>query len=290
MTASLTLGAVIITKGDRPDDPRALLGPAAARRGGRAGASVVGAGTPVTGSGGLPPGARTVGPPGNPGTPGGRTAGTGASGPAGSGAPLVPDGDGLPPDPAGPAEPAREALAADPEPGVLPFRIAGEATGRARPRRLPRLRAADPTRSSRVTAFPGAARTRTPVIAEAGPPSGEFLRAHEGTGLARRAPDAGRMPGHRSDLPLSRPTTAPFRHAVHHRTAARDRVRPARRNPPAPLVPRCPGVRVLLTLARRPPPAAPAAREGRRTPCGPRRPMKWRTVRRLTRLGRPPVI
>ncbi|GAA2231177.1 hypothetical protein GCM10010232_17020 [Streptomyces amakusaensis] len=30
--------------------------------------------------------------------------------------------------------------------------------------------------------------------------------------------------------------------------------------------------------------------EGRRTPREPRRPMKWRTVRRLTRLGRPPVI
>ena len=31
-------------------------------------------------------------------------------------------------------------------------------------------------------------------------------------------------------------------------------------------------------------------REGWSTPCGPRRPMKWRTVWRLTRLGRPPVI
>ena len=29
---------------------------------------------------------------------------------------------------------------------------------------------------------------------------------------------------------------------------------------------------------------------GWRTPCGPRRPMRWRTVWRLTRLGRPPVV
>ncbi|MEV8419209.1 glycosyltransferase family 2 protein, partial [Streptomyces niveus] len=55
------------------------------------------------------------------------------------------------------------------------------------------------------------------------------------------------------------------------------------------------GVWILLTLARRPTVPALKAwfggfREGWSTPCGPRRPMKWRTVWRLTRLGRPPVI
>ncbi|WP_107081485.1 glycosyltransferase family 2 protein [Streptomyces sp. KE1] len=30
--------------------------------------------------------------------------------------------------------------------------------------------------------------------------------------------------------------------------------------------------------------------EGLRTPCGPRGPMAWRTVWRMTRLGRPPVV
>ncbi len=55
------------------------------------------------------------------------------------------------------------------------------------------------------------------------------------------------------------------------------------------------GVWLLLTLVRRP--SAPALKawfggfkEGWTTPCGPRRPMQWRTVWRLTRLGRPPVI
>ena len=31
-------------------------------------------------------------------------------------------------------------------------------------------------------------------------------------------------------------------------------------------------------------------REGWRSPAGPRRPIKWRTVWRMTRLGRPPII
>jgi hypothetical protein len=76
---------------------------------------------------------------------------------------------------------------------------------------------------------------------------------------------------------------------------ARNRVWLARRNLPAPLVPVYLGVWMLLTLLRRPSRAALRAwfggfREGWTSPCGPRRPMKWRTVWRLTRLGRPPVI
>lgn len=30
--------------------------------------------------------------------------------------------------------------------------------------------------------------------------------------------------------------------------------------------------------------------EGMRTSCGPRKPMKWRTVWRMTWLGRPPIL
>lgn len=30
--------------------------------------------------------------------------------------------------------------------------------------------------------------------------------------------------------------------------------------------------------------------EGMREPCGPRAAMKWRTVWRMTRLGRPPIL
>jgi hypothetical protein len=94
---------------------------------------------------------------------------------------------------------------------------------------------------------------------------------------------------------LYHPLTAPSRHAVYHRMVARNRVWLARRNLPWPLVPAYLGSWLLLTLLRRP--SGPALRawfggfrEGLTTECGPRRPMKWRTVWRLTRLGRPPII
>jgi GT2 family glycosyltransferase len=151
-------------------------------------------------------------------------------------------------------------------------------------------------RSSRVTTFLGGANAvRTKVFADAGVLPDAFFYAHEETDLAWRALDAGWMIDYRSDMVLYHPTTAPSRHAVYHRMVARNRVWLARRNLPALLVPLYLGVWMLLTLLRRPSRPALKAwfggfREGWTTPCGPRRPMKWRTVWRLTRLGRPPVI
>lgn len=161
---------------------------------------------------------------------------------------------------------------------------------------MPRLRADDPMRSSRVTTFLGGANAvRTKVFEQVGDLPGEFFYAHEETDLAWRALDAGWLIDYRADMVLLHPTTAPSRHAVYHRMVARNRVWLARRNLPAALVPVYLGVWLLLTLVRRP--SLPALKawfggfkEGWTTPCGPRRPMKWRTVWRLTRLGRPPVI
>ncbi|MFF8958477.1 glycosyltransferase family 2 protein [Streptomyces sp. NPDC014894] len=282
--------------GDRPDDLRALLDSVAGQDGDRVEVVVVGNGAPVAGAG-LPAGVRTVELPENLGIPGGRNAGIEAFGPAGAevDALLFLDDDGLLPG-SGTAELVREAFAADPELGILSFRIADPDTGVTQRRHVPRLRASDPLRSSRVTTFlGGASAVRTKVIAEVGPLPGEFFYAHEETDLAWRALDAGWMIDYRSDLLLHHPTTVPSRHAVYHRMVARNRVWLARRNLPAPLVPVYLAVWVLLTLVRRPPAAALKAwlggfAEGWRTPCGPRRPMKWRTVWRLTRLGRPPVI
>ncbi len=85
------------------------------------------------------------------------------------------------------------------------------------------------------------------------------------------------------------------RHAVYFRMIARNRVWLARRHLPAPLVPAYLAVWAAVTLARRPPAAGMRAWtggfiEGCRTRCGPRRPIRWRTVWRMTRLGRPPII
>ncbi|MFE6666309.1 glycosyltransferase family 2 protein [Streptomyces sp. NPDC057697] len=290
----MKLGAVVITMGNRPDELRALLDSVARQDGDRIEVVVVGNGAPVPD---VPAGVRTIELPENLGIPGGRNVGIEAFGPSGADADvlLFLDDDGLLPL-TDTAELCRRAFEADPRLGIISFRIADPDTGVTQRRHVPRLRASDPMRSSRVTTFLGGANAvRTKVIAEVGPLPGQFFYAHEETDLAWRALDAGWLIDYRADLVLNHPTTAPSRHAVYHRMVARNRVWLARRNLPAPLVPVYLGVWLLLTLLRRPSGPALKAwlggfREGWSTPCGTRRPMKWRTVWRLTRLGRPPVI
>ncbi|WP_406733680.1 glycosyltransferase family 2 protein [Streptomyces sp. NBC_01794] len=290
----MKLGAVIITMGNRPDDLRALLDSVAKQDGDPIEVVVVGNGAPVTD---VPEGVRTVDLPDNLGIPGGRNVGIEAFGPSGSGVDvlLFLDDDGLLPN-SDTGELVRQAFEADPKLGIVSFRIADPETGLTQRRHVPRLRASDPMRSSRVTTFLGGANAvRTEVLAEVGGLPDEFFYAHEETDLAWRALDAGWAIDYRSDMVLFHPTMPPSRHAVYHRMVARNRVWLARRNLPAPLVPVYLGVWVLLTLARRPSVSALKAwfrgfGEGWRTPCGPRRPMKWRTVWRLTRLGRPPIV
>ena len=294
MSAGFRLGAVVLTMGNRPAELRALLDSVARQRGDEVQVVVVGNGSPLPE---LPKDARTVELPENLGIPGGRNVGVEAFGPGGSevDAVLFLDDDGLlPRDDT--AELVREAFTADPRLGIVSFRITDPVSGTTQRRHVPRLRASDPLRSSRVTTFlGGASAVRTAVLREVGGLPDEFFYAHEETDLAWRALDAGWLIDYRADMVLEHPTTSPSRHAVYHRMVARNRVWLARRNLPAPLVPLYLGTWILLTLARRPSRPALRAwlggfREGWRSPCGPRRPMKWRTVRRLTRLGRPPII
>ncbi|MFF3863189.1 glycosyltransferase family 2 protein [Streptomyces sp. NPDC002209] len=290
----MRLGAVIITMGNRPDELKALLDSVARQDGDPIEVVVVGQGVQVTG---LPAGVRTVDLPENLGIPGGRNVGIEAFGPGGSevDALLFLDDDGLL-ERTDTAELCRQAFAEDPKLGIVSFRIADPESGETQRRHVPRLRASDPMRSSRVTTFLGGANAvRTQVFEQVGALPGEFFYAHEETDLAWRALDAGWLIDYRADMVLLHPKTAPSRHAVYHRMVARNRVWLARRNLPAPLVPVYLGVWLLLTLLRKP--SVPALKawfggfkEGWTTPCGPRRPMKWRTVWRLTRLGRPPVI
>ncbi|MEV1053025.1 glycosyltransferase family 2 protein [Streptomyces sp. NPDC049887] len=290
----MKLGAVIITMGNRPDDLRALIDSVAKQDGDPVEVVVVGNGSPVRG---VPDGVRTVDLPENLGIPGGRNVGIEAFGPGGGDVDvlLFLDDDGLLPN-NDTAELVRRAFEEDPALGIVSFRIADPDTGLTQRRHVPRLRASDPMRSSRVTTFLGGANAvRTKVLQQVGGLPDEFFYAHEETDLAWRALDAGWMIDYRSDMVLHHPTTPPSRHAVYHRMVARNRVWLARRNLPAPLVPVYLGVWILLTLLRRPSAAALKAwcggfKEGWTTPCGPRRPMRWRTVWRLTRLGRPPVV
>ncbi|HEY5836211.1 glycosyltransferase family 2 protein [Streptomyces sp.] len=290
----MKVGAVVITLGNRPSELQDLLDSVAKQHGPAIEVAVVGNGSP------LPPladGLRTAELPENLGIPGGRNVGVELFGPGGSDVDVVMflDDDGvLPCQDTG--ELVREAFEADPRLGVISFRIADPDTGVTQRRHVPRLRASDPLRSSRVTTFlGGACAIRTRVFQQVGPLPAEFFYAHEETDLAWRALDAGWKIDYRSDLLLHHPATSPSRHAVYHRMVARNRVWLARRNLPWPLVPAYVAVWFGITVARRPSRGALRAwlggfREGWVTPCGERRPMRWRTVWRLTRLGRPPII
>ncbi|NGN62411.1 glycosyltransferase family 2 protein [Streptomyces sp. A7024] len=290
----MRLGAVIITMGTRPEELGALLDSVAKQDGAPIECVVVFQGAEPTA---LPEGVRAVQLPENLGIPGGRNVGIEAFGEHGQDVDvlLFLDDDGLLPR-QDTGELIRAAFAEDAELGIVSFRIADPDTGATQRRHVPRLRAADPLRSSRVTTFLGGANAvRTKVFAEVGDLPAEFWYAHEETDLAWRALDAGWHIDYRADMVLHHPTMPPSRHATYHHNVARNRVWLARRNLPAPLIPLYLGIWFALTVLRKPSAAALKAwlggfKEGWSTPCGPRRPMKWRTVWRLTRLGRPPVI
>ncbi|CAL9487211.1 hypothetical protein SUDANB58_03181 [Streptomyces sp. enrichment culture] len=189
----------------------------------------------------------------------------------------------------------RELFAADDRLGIVGFRIADE-HGRTQQRHVPRVGASDPMRGGYVTGFLGGGHAlRMAMLDEVGDWPAEFFFAHEETDLAWRAADAGWRILYAPELLLRHPRTSPARHAVYFRVNARNRVWLARRRLPLPLIPVHLGVWLLLTLVRNRSRAGLRAwfggfAEGVRKPAGERRPMRWRTVWRLTRLGRPPVV
>ncbi|MFE9725179.1 glycosyltransferase family 2 protein [Streptomyces sp. NPDC005794] len=189
----------------------------------------------------------------------------------------------------------QELYAADPRLGIVGFRIADE-HGETQRRHVPRLRAKDPMRRGPVTAFLGGGHALSmKMLAETGPWPAEFFFTHEETDLSWRALDADWKILYEPGLLLQHPKTSPARHAVYYRMTARNRVWLARRNLPLPLVPAYLGTWILLTAARTHSATglrawAAGFAEGTRTECGERNPMRWRTVWRMTRLGRPPLV
>ncbi|MBD0746016.1 glycosyl transferase [Streptomyces sp. CBMA152] len=183
----------------------------------------------------------------------------------------------------------------DPKLGIVSFRIADE-TGQTQRRHVPRLRAKDPMRRGPVTTFLGGGHGLSMrMLDEIGGWPEEFFFTHEETDLAWRALDADWTVLYEPALLLQHPRTSPARHAFYYRLTARNRVRLAKRHLPALLMPVYLGVWTLLTLARTRSLSGLRAwfggfAEGVLRPCGTRRPMRWATVWRMTRLGRPPVI
>jgi GT2 family glycosyltransferase len=170
---------------------------------------------------------------------------------------------------------------------------AGSATAR---RHVPRLRAGDAERSGDVAWFwEGASLVRRTAFDAAGGWPGAFFYGHEGIELAWRLVDADCRIRYDADLVVHNPAAEPFRGPRHRFMDARNRVWVARRNLPVPLAVGYLMVWVSATVARSLPARGAGAAlrgfwEGMRTDCGPRRPIRWRTAWRLTRLGRPPIV
>jgi GT2 family glycosyltransferase len=161
---------------------------------------------------------------------------------------------------------------------------------------VPRLRVGDRTRSSALTAvWEGAVAMPRPVFEEVGGWPAPFVAAHEGIDLAWRVMDAGYRVRYAGDVAAHHPAYAVAPHAYSRYLGARNRVWLARRHLPLPL-----GVAYVSMFALRTLPlvrswghvqeAARGYRDGLRQPCGERRPLRARTLWRMTLAGRPPII
>ncbi|MGW7064920.1 glycosyltransferase family 2 protein [Streptomyces sp. NPDC054904] len=286
------IGVVILTMGDRPAELRALLDSVARQEGDPATVVVLGQGVKLDP---LPDDVTGVDLPENLGIPGGRNEGVQwLRRQGGTDIVVVLDDDGLLPR-TDTFKLIREAFADNHRLGIAGFRIADE-TGLSQRRHVPRLGGKDPMVSGPVTTFLGGGHAiRMSVIDEVGEFPTPFFYAHEETDFAWQALDAGWDIDYRADMVLQHPRTQASRHAVYYHHTGRNRVWLAKRHLPAVLVPIYLATWAAYTLVQRPPLSGLTAWwagffEGVRVPCPPRRPMRWRTVWRMTRLGRPPII
>jgi GT2 family glycosyltransferase len=287
------LGCVVLTQGHRAAELRRALDSLVAQRGVALDVAVVGNAWQPSG---LPHGVHAVGLPRNLGIPAGRNAGVAHV--AGELLFFL-DEDASLAAPDALARVVRE-FDADPAVGALQLRVAARDGGRPLREWVPRLRAGDPSRSSDVTAlWEGAVAIRREAFERVGGWPSEFLFVHEGVDLAWRVLDAGYRVRYSGDIvavhPPPSPGAAPARHGYSLYFGARNRVWIARRYLPLPLgalyvgtfaartLPRLRSIHDLRLTAR-------GYRDGVRRPCGERRRLRPRTLWRMTRVGRPPVI
>ena len=161
---------------------------------------------------------------------------------------------------------------------------------------VPRLRVGDRTRPSDVAVlWEGAVAVRRSTFELVGGWPGEFRFVHEGVDLAWRILDAGFRVHYAGDIEALHPPPAPVaageRHAYSSYYGARNRVWLARRHLPLPL-----GALFVASFAARTLPRVNARaalrgyRDGVRGPFPERQKLRARTLWRMTRAGRPPVI
>ncbi|WEO78425.1 glycosyltransferase [Cryobacterium sp. SO2] len=285
-----TIGVVVLTQGRRPDDLERGIRSLLAQQDVRLDIVCVGNGWQPTG---LAAGVAALALPENLGIPAGRNRGvehvTGEY-------LFFLDDDASLPDPRFLSD-AVARLRADPSIGLLQPQVVDPA-GLTAPRRwIPRIRKGDAAHSSAVfSVWEGAVLLPRRVFDATGGWAEPFFYAHEGIELAWRVWDQGLRTWYAGDLVANHPVILPTRHADFYRLNARNRVWIARRNLPAPLIPLYVGSWTLIQVlrgARNRPALSAWFRgwwEGWTTDPGERRPLTARTIWRMTRAGRPPVI
>jgi GT2 family glycosyltransferase len=283
-------GCIVLTQGRRPDDLRLALESLLRQRGVEVDVVVVGNDWQPTG---LPGGVRGIALPEDAGIPAGRNAGA----PHARGDFLL-----FLDDDASLAEPdalerLHQKFTGDPRIGLVQLRVMVRDGGRPRRDWVPRRRGGAPARSSAVTAvWEGAVATPRSVFEEVGGWPADFKHVHEGTDLAWRVMDAGYRVHYVGDVAALHPAqAAPMPHDYSFYFGARNRVWLARRYLPLPLGPLYVGSFALRTVPRLRSlrdagEALRGYRDGMRQPCGERRRLHARTLLRMTRAGRPPII
>ena len=284
-----SFGCIVLTEGRRPEDLRRALESLRSQRGVDLDIAVVGNGWRPEG---LPEGVHAVELTENRGVPGGRNAGVEY---VDGDLLLFLDDDASFQDDDALARTGK-LFAEDERLGAVSPRLE-DPDGRPAPRRwVPRLRVGDRTRSSDVTVVSeGASVVRRRAFEEAGGWPGHFFFFHEGIDLAWRILDAGYRIWYAGDIVALHPAPLARKRGRYRYLSARNRVWVARRNLPLPMATAHVGAWFLrTTLSLRSPRDAQDAlrgyRDGLQQPAGERRPVSWRTVWRMTRAGRPPVI
>jgi len=185
---------------------------------------------------------------------------------------------------------------ADPRLGALQLGVAPRGGGAYSRDWVPRLRVGDRTRPCDVAVlWEGAVAVPRTVFDAAGGWPAEFRFVHEGVDLAWRIIDAGFRVHYAGDIAALHPPPAPVaageRHSYSAYYGARNRVWLARRHLPLPL-----GALFVASFAVRTLPRVDARaalrgyRDGARGPYPERRKLRARTLWRMTRVGRPPLI
>lgn len=282
------IGCVVLTTGSKPVDLKRALASLAEQTGVELEVVVVGNGWRPEG---LPAGVRAVERAVDTGIPAGRNAGIGA---VGGELVFFLDDDASLAEPDALARVAR-MFEEDTTLGMLQLRVDPIGDGAAAREWVPRLRSGDPARSGDVPhVWEGAVVIRRDLLESVGAWPEDFRFVHEGVELGWKVMDAGYRVHYTGAISVLHPPYRPARNDYGYYYGARNRVWLARRYLPLPLGMLYVASFVLRALPRYDTAARRRAalrgyRDGLRGPAQRRR-LRWSTLWRMTRIGRPPVL